>query len=175
MTRARPALLVSACLLGRRVRYNGRHARHPAAAGVLARRFELIPVCPEVEAGMPTPRPPVELAGNPAAPRAVYVDSPKRSVTRRLTSASRRLARELSICGAVLKSGSPSCGLRVKVARGPDGGGGWSMGLFASALRSAQPGLPVIEETALDDRAALARFMDRAMSRWTRGQRNRTR
>ena len=168
MIRARPALLVSACLMGRRVRYNGRHARHPAVAAVLARRFRLIPVCPEVEAGMTTPRPPVELMGDPSSPRAVYVDDHRRAVTRRLTAASRRLARDAAVCGAVLKSRSPSCGLRVTVARGPDGGGGRSKGLFARALRSAQPGLPVIEETALDDHAALARFMSRALVRWNR-------
>jgi uncharacterized protein YbbK (DUF523 family) len=52
-------LLVSACLLGCRCRYDGSARAHPLAAA-LAERHELVPVCPEQLGGLATPRPPAE-------------------------------------------------------------------------------------------------------------------
>ena len=51
----REKLLVSACLLGENCRYSGGNNYCPAAAA-LGERYELIPVCPEVLGGLPTPR-----------------------------------------------------------------------------------------------------------------------
>ena len=58
----REKLLVSACLLGENCRYSGGNNYCPAAAA-LGERYELIPVCPEVLGGLPTPRPPAERTG----------------------------------------------------------------------------------------------------------------
>ena len=55
-------LLVSACLLGENCRYSGGNNYSPAVAA-LGERYELIPVCPEVLGGLPTPRPPAERTG----------------------------------------------------------------------------------------------------------------
>src|SRR5688572_6402988 len=57
-------VLVSACLLGERVRYNGADARCPS--DVLerwAREGRLVPFCPEVAGGLPVPRPAAEIGG----------------------------------------------------------------------------------------------------------------
>src|SRR5919198_2406857 len=57
-------VLVSACLLGERVRYDGRDAR--CASDVLdrwAREGRLVPFCPEVAGGFPVPRPAAEIHG----------------------------------------------------------------------------------------------------------------
>ncbi|MFJ1057095.1 2-thiouracil desulfurase family protein, partial [Bordetella bronchiseptica] len=56
-------VLVSACLLGRPVRYDGRDAAtgHPVLARWQAER-RVVAVCPEVAGGLPTPRPPAEIA-----------------------------------------------------------------------------------------------------------------
>src|SRR5438046_3156909 len=65
-------ILISACLLGEPVRYHGGHAqsRHPVLQ-VWAQEGRLVPVCPEVLGGLPTPRPAAELrvrrAGDTAA------------------------------------------------------------------------------------------------------------
>ena len=53
-------LLISACLLGVRCRYDGA-ARRMERLEELMRRHVLVPVCPEVLGGLPTPRPPSEL------------------------------------------------------------------------------------------------------------------
>ena len=53
----KPKLLVSACLLGTPCRYDGKSKKNEAVCA-LAERFELIPVCPEVLGGLPTPRTP---------------------------------------------------------------------------------------------------------------------
>ena len=58
---------VSACLLGQEVRYNGGHARDRYVVGTLADYLTLVPVCPEEEVGMGTPRETVRLVGDSAA------------------------------------------------------------------------------------------------------------
>ena len=65
----REKLLVSACLLGENCRYSGGNNYCPAAAA-LGERYELIPVCPEVLGGLPTPRAPSERAGERVTARA---------------------------------------------------------------------------------------------------------
>ena len=55
-------LLISACLLGCRCRYDGASKAHPLAAA-LAERHDLVPVCPEQLGGLATPRPPAERRG----------------------------------------------------------------------------------------------------------------
>ena len=53
-------ILVSACLLGCPCRYDGQGKKHPEVEALRTRGHELIPVCPEVQGGLPTPRPPAE-------------------------------------------------------------------------------------------------------------------
>ncbi|MDN0077202.1 DUF523 domain-containing protein [Crenobacter sp. SG2303] len=64
----KPALLISRCLLGEPVRFDG--AGKPLPVDVLAKlteRYCLVPVCPEQLGGLPTPRPPAELQGGDGA------------------------------------------------------------------------------------------------------------
>ncbi len=99
-------ILISACLLGTPCRYDGKSKRH-ALIDVLAERHELIPICPEVLGGLPTPRTPSERAGD-----AVLMQS-GRDVTenyRAGAQAALALAREHGCTLAVLKARSPSCG-----------------------------------------------------------------
>ena len=66
---------VSACLLGREVRYDGMHARDPFVVETLAKHLTLIGVCPEDDLGMGTPRETVRLVGDPAAPQMLGTHS----------------------------------------------------------------------------------------------------
>ena len=100
-------VLVSACLMGFRCRYDGGTQRL-ACLDALRERHVLIPVCPEVMGGLPTPREPSEIRDG----RVVSRDG------RDVTEAFRRGAREAEkialACGcgcALLKERSPSCGL----------------------------------------------------------------
>lgn len=99
-------LLVSACLLGENCRYSGGNNYSPAAAA-LGERYELIPVCPEVLGGLPTPRPPAERTGE----RVTARDGTDVTAAFRL-GAERALETALAqgITRAVLKERSPSCG-----------------------------------------------------------------
>jgi uncharacterized protein YbbK (DUF523 family) len=102
-------ILVSACLLGEPVRYNGAHkkAAHPA----LARWIEegrVVSVCPEMLGGLPTPRPPAEIidGGRVVTPAGDDVTA----AFERGARISAEVAERDAVRIAILKSNSPSCG-----------------------------------------------------------------
>ncbi len=112
-------ILVSACLLGRPVRYDGGSKRlDDALLAAWQAEGRLVPVCPEVMAGLPTPRLPAEIeagAGGAAvlAGRARILDSTGGDVTaafRAGAEAALATAREAGCRYALLTDGSPSCG-----------------------------------------------------------------
>lgn len=99
-------ILISACLLGCKCRYDGASKAHPGALR-LAEAAALIPVCPEQLGGLPTPRPPAERRGD-----AVVTESGA-DVTaqyRRGAEEAVHLAQMFRCETAVLKERSPSCG-----------------------------------------------------------------
>ena len=99
-------LLISACLLGCRCRYDGASKPLPWIAA-LAERHTLVPVCPEQLGGLSTPRPPAERRGE------YVVTETGGDVTeqyRRGAEEALRLCRLLGCEAAVLKERSPSCG-----------------------------------------------------------------
>jgi uncharacterized protein YbbK (DUF523 family)/uncharacterized protein YbgA (DUF1722 family) len=162
---------ISACLLGEKVRYDGGDKRAPLLSDVVACRVDWVAVCPEVEIGLGTPRPPMVLLGRPRSPRlwtpstrADHTDAMRDWARERIVALGRA-----GIAGYVLKSRSPSCGLRgVPVhdeAGDPVGNGS---GLFATALGAGLPQLPLAEEAELEDPAALTQFLRRAFfyRRW---------
>jgi len=107
------AILVSACLLGHRCRYDG---KVPAHLPCLAGKGEVVPFCPEVAGGLPTPRPPAEIVGGEGKDvldgRARVVTNTGTDVTKEfLTGAEGALSlcRQRGIKKALLKSRSPSC------------------------------------------------------------------
>ena len=163
----RPRVAVSACLAGEPVRYDGTDRAHPAVRGVLARLFELVPVCPEAGAGLGVPRPPVELVGPPHAPRALGVADRALDVTEALRAWSEATAARLEVAGHVLKARSPSCGLaRVPIRRSPRAGlRAAGTGLYAAALRRRRRWLPVVEETALETAEGLGAFVEAVLAR----------
>ena len=159
-----PRLGVSACLLGHPTRYDGGHRRHEFIAGFLARRLELVPVCPEMEAGLGAPRETMQLTGDPERPRLVTTETGL-DRTELMERWARQRAREIEAAqldGFILKSGSPSCGRQGVKVRLNSGEVVWEgIGLFAKALGQRLPHLPVIEETALDDPGAWEEFIRR--------------
>ena len=99
-------ILVSACLLGTPCRYDGASKPCPSVLA-LQETYELLPVCPEVMGGLPTPRTPSEIIGS----RVVMKSG--RDVTehyRRGAEEALRIARENNCTLAILKEKSPSCG-----------------------------------------------------------------
>jgi uncharacterized protein YbgA (DUF1722 family)/uncharacterized protein YbbK (DUF523 family) len=174
---------VSSCLLGNAVRYDGGHRRDAFVADRLGSFVEWVPVCPEVEVGMGTPRPMLHLVREGDDVRMLEVAS-GRDHTRamqRFASHRVRALRGLALCGFVLKRNSPSCGVtRVKVDGDRKAPAKDSRGLFASELMSACPNLPVEDEGHLNDAKLRESFIERIFAyrrlcglfhgRWTKGQ-----
>ena len=102
------ALLISRCLLGAPCRYDGKSKPLPDETLLALRsKFDLIPVCPEVLGGLPTPRTPSERQGSRVVMKT-GADVTKEY--RRGAEAALQAARENHVCAAVLKERSPSCG-----------------------------------------------------------------
>lgn len=99
-------LLISACLLGCRCRYDGASKPLPWIAA-LAERHTLVPVCPEQLGGLSTPRPPSERRGDRVVTRT---GGDVTAQYRRGAEETLRLCRLLGCEAALLKERSPSCG-----------------------------------------------------------------
>jgi uncharacterized protein YbgA (DUF1722 family)/uncharacterized protein YbbK (DUF523 family) len=158
---------VSACLLGEQVRYDGGHKRDGFLADTLERHVTWVPVCPEVEIGLGTPREPIRLVGDPAAPRLVGTKTGADLTRRMLDYAHARVQAlaGLGLSGYVLKRASPSCGMeRVKVYSEDGMPARMGRGLFASALMGVLPLLPVEEEGRLSDPRLRENFITRVFA-----------
>ena len=161
----------SACLLGERVRWDGGHKRDRFVADELGPFVEFVRVCPEKESGLPVPRPTLRLSGEPEDPRLVFVESGEdyTETLRAHARASVSALEEAGLCGFVLKSESPSCGMeRVRVYNKSGMPVKKGIGLFARELMSRMPLLPVEEEGRLCDPKLRETFVERvfAYRRW---------
>lgn len=161
---------VSACLLGREVRFDGGHKRSRFITDSLARHFELTAFCPEVAIGMGTPRQPIRLTGDVENPQAVGVKTPELDVTQPLRDYGKKTAGDIhDLCGFIFKKDSPSCGMeRVKVYNEKGMPERTGTGLFANEIIKAHPLLPVEEEGRLNDAHLRDNFITRVYvyARW---------
>lgn len=176
---------ISSCLLGEEVRYDGGHKRDPFLVQTLGPMVEWVPVCPEVEVGLGTPREAIRLVRDPKDLAEVRLMTGKTGVdlTKQMRGYARTRVRALAregLSGYILKKDSPSCGMaRVKVWRDqgmPERNG---RGLFAAELLRQYPNMPVEEEGRLHDPRLRENFIDRVFmyrrlrallsSRWTIG------
>jgi uncharacterized protein YbbK (DUF523 family) len=133
-------ILISACLLGERVRYHGGDARieHP----ILARWLEeerLVPLCPEVAGGLATPRPAAEITTLPGGRRVLTRDRDDvTSAFERGAAAAAAACAAHGIRVAILKDGSPSCGSRAIYDGGFSGRRVGGQGITAARLAAHQ-------------------------------------
>ena len=101
-------IMVSACLLGENCKYSGGNNRDERVRAFL-KGHEVIPVCPEVMGGLPTPRPPAEIVGGEVINKlGVSVDHEYRLGA----SIALEIAMREKIDLAILQSRSPSCGVK---------------------------------------------------------------
>lgn len=159
-------IFVSACLMGARVRYDGR-AKTVDDQLLATWRAEgrLVTLCPEMAAGLPTPRPPAEIAPGASAEavlsgRAGVYDNNGLDMTHEFTTGADlalELAREQNCRFALLADGSPSCGSTFVYSGNFDGQRHEGQGVVAARLRAA--GLAVFAPSQLRD---LARAVDEA-------------
>ena len=100
-------IMVSACLLGQKCKYNGGD-NYSEAVAEYVKGHEVIPVCPEVEGGLPTPRIPSEIVNG------VVTNAEGETVDREFRRGAElclKKALEGHVDMAILQSRSPSCGV----------------------------------------------------------------
>jgi uncharacterized protein YbbK (DUF523 family)/uncharacterized protein YbgA (DUF1722 family) len=164
---------VSACLLGEEVRYDGGHKRDPFLTDMLGHYVEWVPVCPEVEMGLRTPRPAMRLVRIGDAVGDIRMMAPETGAdhTDAMRAWSNRRVEKLGaerLAGYILKKDSPSCGMeRVKLYPAEEGGVPVKegRGLFAEVLLRRYPDLPVEEEGRLHDPLLRENFVTRIFVR----------
>lgn len=155
---------ISRCLLGDEVRYDGGHKRDSFLTDVFGRYVEWVPVCPEVEAGLGTPREPMRLVGDPTRPRLMTITSGKdhTEALERMTADRITQLNGMDLSGYVFKKDSPTCGVeRVRIynERGMPARKG--IGIFAHAFIERFPLIPVEEEGRLCDPSLRENFIER--------------
>ena len=148
-------ILISACLLGVRVRYDGQ-SKPDARAIALIDKYHLIPVCAEVMGGLPTPRIPAERQGE----KVITRDG--RDVTEQYERGAQeivRLAKMYQCRLAILKEKSPSCG----TDRIYDGSftGTLTDGQGVLAQRLRENGITVVGESILKDEISFQTLLNR--------------
>ena len=138
-------LLISACLLGVGCRYDGGRVKKVDVAP-LAERFELIPVCPEIMGGLPTPRVPSERIGD----RVLMKDGS--DVTENFLRGAEDaylIAQSLDAKIALLKERSPSCGSGMIYDGSFSGNLTYGDGVAAEYLKAH--GIDVYGESEIDE------------------------
>lgn len=146
---------ISTCLLGTLCRYDGGHSKDAFIVNMLSNYFEFVPFCPE-RMVFPTPREAIRLVRSKGILK-VKTSNSNLDVTKTITDISKELAQEMQkeqLCGFILKSKSPTCGMeRVKIY--PEDKNGQSenvgVGIFAKEIKKRYPLLPVEEEGRLGD------------------------
>lgn len=124
-------VVVSACLLGENCKYNGGNNLSPAIAEFLKDKH-VIAVCPELLAGLGVPRVPIEIVGDDIKTRD------GKSVSAALCKAVDSIIEQLSgedIEYAILKSRSPTCGVKQVYDGTFSGKLADGMGTLAAALK----------------------------------------
>jgi len=168
----KPKIAVSACLLGHRVRYDGREKKHSLIVDIFLNQFsdkvELVPFCPEVAIGLSVPRAKIQVMKETHEHiRVVGVEDHRLDVTQPLKSYAESFLQQYpEIKGFIVKSKSPSCGFqstplfeRLVQEKGSYKQLGFTSGLFVQSLLILKPELPIIEETQLTTENACLNFI----------------
>jgi uncharacterized protein YbgA (DUF1722 family)/uncharacterized protein YbbK (DUF523 family) len=160
---------ISSCLLGRAVRFDGGHKRDPFLTDTFGPFVEWVPVCPEMECGLGTPRESMRLVQVGDQVRLLTVRT-RADLTERMDEyALQRVAdlEEQDLSGYVLKKDSPSCGLHRVKTYGPQGAAARSgRGVYATRLCQRFPNLPVEDEGRLSDPRLRDNFVERVFAYW---------
>ena len=163
---------ISSCLLGAQVRYDGGHKLDRYLRDVLGEYVEYIPVCPEVEVGLPVPRESLRLVRNDHEQVRLVFTRSGEDMTERMEKWARERVGQLEqeqLDGFVFKSKSPSSGMeRVKLYDRNGVPRNVGVGVFARIFMEHFPLLPVEEEGRLNDPKLRENFISAifTLKRW---------
>lgn len=168
---SKPRVGISTCLLGENVRYDGQHKRDRYLTNTLGPFVEWVPICPEVECGLPIPREAMHLTSKDDGLHLIATRSGTDHTKRMQAFIAERIPKlaDAGLCGFVFKKKSPSSGLhdaKYYTEKGMPHDSG--AGLFAGAFVEAYPLIPVEDEGRLHDAGLRENFIERlfVMHRW---------
>ena len=99
-------IAISACLMGDKVRYDGKHQLNKELSDIL-KDHDVIKICPELASGFSTPRKPMEIKDGK------LINTDNKDLTKELIQGCNRCLEMIKDCDLViLKTKSPSCGYR---------------------------------------------------------------
>ena len=154
---------ISSCLLGEMVRYDGGHQLDRYLRDTLGAWFEYVPVCPEVELGLPTPRETLRQVEGDDGVHLVFSRSGG-DITEAMQAWAAKRVVELEreeLCGFIFKAKSPSSGMeRVKVYDRNGVPAKKGVGFFARAFMTHFPHLPVEEDGRMHDPVLRENFIE---------------
>lgn len=165
---------ISSCLLGAQVRYDGGHQLDRFLRDVLGDYVEYVPVCPEVEVGLPIPRETLRLVENAEQQVRLVFSRSGEDITERMEGWARERVRQLEkeqLDGFVFKAKSPSSGMeRVKLYDRNGVPKKVGVGVFARHFMEHFPLLPVEEDGRLNDPRLRENFITAifVLKRWRR-------
>ncbi|HAS61308.1 MAG TPA: hypothetical protein DCS35_01305 [Vibrio sp.] len=155
---------VSSCVLGEHVRFDSGHKLSRFVTNELSKHFEFISVCPEVESGMPVPRPTIRLISDKERIALVESKDQSQNHTQSMLDFSAKRVAQLSqqdLCGYIVCAKSPTCGMeRVKVY-GSHMAEKTGVGLYTNELMQRMPWLPIEEDGRLNDPVLKENFVTR--------------
>ncbi len=167
-----PKVGISACLTGKDVRYDGGNKYHQLIQQELSPWLNLHPICPEAEAGLGIPRPPVQLVQGPNGIVAQGVTQKQVDVTHVLTATSDQLVIShcQSFCAYIVKARSPSCGAGSTPLYDSEGIPlSTSDGLFVRALKTTLPNIMIVEESRFSSAQKCKEFVLQCYQLQTKG------
>ena len=155
---------ISSCLLGNNVRYDGGNKLDQYLIDTLGRIVIWVPICPEVECGLPVPREAMQLvAGGPRI--CLITIETKQDLTDVLARWGEDKLKHLEqegVRGFIFKARSPSCGVHDAPFFSSSGDAlGAGVGLFAKAAIKHFPLLPAEDEERMRDPAVREEFLTR--------------
>ncbi|MFI6482882.1 YbgA family protein [Nonomuraea sp. NPDC050663] len=161
----RPRIAVSSCLLGEPVRFNGGHSRDRFLSGALGDHVDWVPICPEMEAGLGTPRETLRLETTGDDTR-LMTRKTRTDLTRPMIELAERRAAGLDVDGYVFKAKSPSCGVHGIPRYRPEGPAidRRNTGVFSGVIMRSHPLLPVEDEGRLNDAVLRESFVERVFA-----------
>ncbi len=158
---------ISTCLMGEEVRWDGGHKRDGFLMGTVGEHVRWVPVCPEVDIGLGTPREPIRLVRDGETLRLVGTKSGDDHTEAMVTYSAEKVAQlaDWGLSGYILKKDSPTCGMeRVKVYDHNGIPARDGRGLYAAELMARYPLLPVEEEGRLHDPRLRENFFERVFA-----------
>ncbi|MFW5443844.1 MAG: DUF523 domain-containing protein [Methylococcaceae bacterium] len=160
-----PIVGVSACLLGQRVRYDGRDKYSSLIAEELKKHCQLIAVCPEVEIGLGVPRAKIQLTQIGSECKVLTMDGLNTDVTEILADFSLQFINQYALSALILQDKSPSCGIgNTKIFSESGEQIGVGSGVFAKTIMQMLPDLIVVQASQLNNKGDIEQFVNQLIN-----------